>query len=129
MNLKNILTVDDDHDFLMQLGVILKAGGYSVAQACNRKDAENMLRLNRPDAVIVDLMMEENDDGFALCYMARKLYPDMPIILVTGVTSETGIEFDSATDEERSWIKADVVLAKPVRSEQILGELKKLFKE
>jgi hypothetical protein len=64
-----------------------------------------------------------------LCYTAKKKDPDFPVILVTGVTSETGIEFDVITDEERSWIKADIVLAKPVRAEQILNELKRLLKD
>lgn len=40
--------------------------------------------------------------------------------MVTGVTGETGIEFDAATNEERAWIKADELLAKPVRPEQLL---------
>ena len=52
----------------------------------------------------------------------------MPVILVTGVAGETGIEFDAATEEEKSWIKADVLLSKPIRAEQVLGELTRLIK-
>ncbi len=129
MNQKNILIVDDDPDFLLQMEIILQTGGYKVAKACCRKDAEKMLSLDKPDGIIVDLMMEETDDGFTLCYKSKKLYPDVPIILVTGVANDTGIEFEAATEEERSWIKADLLLAKPVRSEQILGELQKLLKD
>ena len=43
----------------------------------------------------------------------------MPVILVTAVASETGLDFDAATAEERGWIKADAVLDKPVRFEQL----------
>jgi hypothetical protein len=49
--------------------------------------------------------------------------------LVTAVTSETGLEFDAATEEERSWVKADAMLAKPLRFEQLLAELRQLLKE
>ena len=126
---KTILVVDDDPDFLIQQEVILKAAGYDVVTACNRIEGEAIVTELLPDAMIADLMMDETDDGFILCYAAKKKNPTMPVILVTGVASETGIEFDAATDEERSWIKADVLLAKPIRAEQIVAELKRLLKD
>ncbi|HEC03913.1 MAG TPA: response regulator [Phycisphaerales bacterium] len=126
---KTILVVDDDPDFLIQQETILKAAGYDVVTACNRVEGEARLTEQPPDAVIADLMMDETDDGFILCYAAKKKDPAMPVILVTSVASETGIEFDAATDEERSWIKADVLLAKPIRPEQIVAELKRLLKD
>ncbi len=58
----------------------------------------------------------------------KKKYPGMPVVLVTAVTSETGLEFDAATDEERSWVKADALLAKPVRFEQLKREIERLAK-
>ena len=79
-----------------------------------------MLAQTRPDLAIVDLMMEYKDSGFALCYHIKKKDPSIPVILVTAVTSETGLEFDAATEEERSWVKADAMLAKPLRFEQLL---------
>ncbi len=124
-----VLVVDDDPDFRLQQELTLKAAGYQVVTAANRSQAEAVIAENTPDAMIADLMMEEADDGFILCYMAKKKHPNMPVILVTGVAGERGIEFDAATDEEKSWIKADVLLAKPVRAEQVLGELERLFKE
>ena len=126
---KTILVVDDDPDFLIQQEAILKAAGYDVVTACNRIEGEARLTEQLPDAMIADLMMDETDDGFILCYAAKKKDPAMPVILVTSVASETGIEFDATTDEERSWIKADVLLAKPIRAEQIVAELKRLLKD
>jgi hypothetical protein len=51
--------------------------------------------------------MENPDAGFTLCYHIRKQDASLPVILVTSVNSETGLDFDLATDEERSWIKID----------------------
>ena len=126
---RSILVVDDDPDFRLQQELSLKAAGYEVVTAGNRAHAEALLTDSPPDALIADLMMEQADDGFVLCYQAKKQNPQMPVILVTGVAGERGIEFDAATEEEKSWIKADVLLAKPVRPEQVLGELKRLFEE
>ena len=123
----HILVIDDDQDFLLQQQLVLEAAGYRVTRADTRKEGERLLAECRPDALIVDLMIDENDDGFALCYRAKKQSPAMPVIMVTGVAAETGIEFESATPEERAWIKADVLLAKPIRAEQLLGELQRLL--
>jgi CheY-like chemotaxis protein len=72
--------------------------------------------------------MENPDAGFTLCYHIRKRDPSIPVILVTSVNSETGMEFATATDRERSWIKADALLAKPVRFEQLRREIDRLLK-
>ena len=126
---ETVFVIDDDPDYLMQQEIVLKSAGYEVITIDNRITAEEELTQRKPDAVIVDLMMDNNDDGFALCYLIKKRYPDIPVVLVTSVASETGIEFETETTEEKSWIKADILLQKPVRAEQILAELKRLLQE
>ncbi len=123
---KKILIIDDDPDFLFQLEAILTSAGYGVVRGESRAEGEELLAGEKPDGMIVDLMLEENDDGFVLCHLARKLHPGMPIIMVTGVASEEGMAFDTITGEERDWIKADAILAKPVRAEQVLSVLERL---
>jgi two-component system alkaline phosphatase synthesis response regulator PhoP len=122
-----ILLVDDDPDFLLQHKMLLESKGYETAQAQTREDAIALLDETHIDAVIVDLMLQESDDGFVICYEAKKRSAKRPVILVTGVASQTGIEFDAATHEERSWVKADVVLEKPVRPEQLMQILTRLL--
>lgn len=123
-----ILLVDDDPDYLAQMQAQLEARGYEVAAADGSRAAEALLAEGRPDLAIVDLMMEHTDGGFSLCYRIKKLDPNIPVLLVTAVASETGLEFDAATNEERSWVKADAVLAKPVRFEQLEREIRRLLK-
>ena len=124
---KTVLIVDDDEDFLLQQQAVLTAAGYEVVSAGGQKEAEEILKTVRPDIALVDLMMEHTDGGFALCYHIKKLDESIPIILVTAVASETGLEFDAATQEERSWVKADAMLAKPVRFEQLRREMERLL--
>lgn len=126
---KKVILIDDDPDFLFQQEQILKNAGCEVFTATNRKDAERLLRTEKAAAVIVDLMIDDDDDGFVLAYKAKKSNPDMPVIMVTNIAGETGMEFGAETAEEQSWIKADVVLSKPVRAEQIIGELTRLIGE
>jgi CheY-like chemotaxis protein len=124
-----ILVVDDDHDFQVQARVQLEAAGFHVVTAGSRREAEEIFDREPPALAIVDIMLEQADAGFTLCHHIKTKNPKMPVILVTAVTNETGLEFDAATDEERSWVKADVFLAKPVRSEQLVREIHRLLKE
>ncbi|NLF98097.1 MAG: response regulator [Candidatus Riflebacteria bacterium] len=126
---KTILLVDDDHDFRLQQKVMLEAHSYKVIEAENAAAAIESISRQTPDLAIVDLMMEEHDTGFTLCHNLKKKLPQMPIIMVTGVATETGLSFNVKTREEHRWIKADALLEKPVRAEQLQQEIKKLLKE
>ena len=125
---KTILVVDDDSDYLLQLRIRLEASGYEVTTADGQQNALEVLEKRMPDLAVVDLMMEHPDSGFVVCHHIKKRDPTVPVILVTGLTSETGMEFDAETDEERSWVKADVVLDKPIRFEQLQREMERLMR-
>ncbi|MFH1569355.1 MAG: response regulator, partial [Gemmatimonadota bacterium] len=75
-----------------------------------------------------DLMMEEMDSGFALAHRLKTLYPDTPVILLTAVAAETGLHFGVTTADEQAWIKADTFMDKPVRPEQLKGEIERLLR-
>ena len=124
---KTILIVDDDPDFVTLERMQLESAGYKVVSAESQQQAEEILKTLQPDMAVVDLMLEHMDGGFALCHHIKSRSPVVPVIIVTGVTSETGLEFDASTAEERSWVKADVMLAKPVRFEQLLSEVERLL--
>ena len=124
-----ILIIDDDLDFIQQLQISLETAGFIVRPAYGEKEAEEALKEGRPDLVISDLMMEHMDGGFVLCHRIKRQDPTIPVILTTAVTSATGLRFDTITADERSWVKADAILAKPVRFEQILREIRRLLPE
>jgi CheY-like chemotaxis protein len=124
---RRILLVDDDPDFILQQKIPLEAAGHEVKTAASRQEAEALFEQERFDAAIIDLMMQEVDDGFALSYHIKKKSPETVVILASAVSSETGMEFDAATDEERSWVKADAFLAKPIRFEQLEREMERLL--
>ncbi len=126
---KKILVVDDDLDILEQLTAVLTSAGYEVASAEGRAAAEEALLKTKPDLAILDLMMEEKDSGFVLSHQIRKLYPDMPMILLTAVKGTTGLSFASQNPDAQSWVKVDKILDKPVRPEQLKAEVRRLLHE
>jgi two-component system, OmpR family, response regulator len=124
-----ILLVDDDEDFLFQHRLLLENSGFEVKTALNRAEAEAEARGFQPDLAIIDLMMEQHDDGFILAHHLRKNQPGLPVILVTAVSAETGLNFAPASPSERRWVGADAVLAKPIRFEQLKREIDRLLAE
>lgn len=125
---KNILVADDDYDYLFQLKYRLNQWGYNVITAESQREAEKILESLKPDLAILDLMMENEDSGFILSYKLKKKYPDVPVIIATAVSAETGMSFGIDSEEDRKWIKADLYLEKGIRPEQLKNEITKLLK-
>jgi len=125
---KTILIVDDDMDYLLQTRIKVEQFGFNVITAESQKEAEKILEFTHPDLAIFDLMMENDDSGFILCYKLKRKYPEVPIIIATGVTAETGMLFDITGDDERKWIKADLFLDKGIRADQLQREINRLLK-
>jgi len=125
---KVILIADDDVDYLFQMEHYIKSFGYDVIKAQSQKEAEVLIENTNPDLAIFDLMMENDDSGFILCYKMKRKHPDVPIILATAVASETGMSFGVNSDNEKQWIKADLYLEKGIRKDQLHKEINKLLK-
>ena len=124
---KTILVVDDDLDILEQYALLLKADGYNVVQSSSVAEAEETILTVRPDLAILDLMMEDKDAGFVLCNQLKRLYTDLPVIIVSNVTPITGLDFRPRNSEEQSWVRADAMLSKPVVAERLRTEMRRLL--
>ena len=125
---KKILIVDDDMDYLFQMRVKVEQMGFDTITAESQAEAEKVIQEIKPDLCILDLMMESDDSGFVLCYKLKKKYPDVPVILATAVSRETGLSFSLDSVQEKNWIRADRYLEKGVRPEQLDMEIAKLLK-
>ncbi len=126
--MKTILIVDDDPDLLAQFKFQVENFGYQTITAGSQEEGEEILGNTKPDLAIFDLMMENQDSGFILSYKTKKKYPDVPVIIVTSVTSVTGLNFSLETGSDKQWIKADKYIEKGIRPDQLHREINKLLK-
>jgi CheY-like chemotaxis protein len=122
---KRILVADDDFDYLEQMKIFIEGFGYEIITAESQKECEEIIEETRPDLAILDLMMENEDSGFILSYKLKKKYPDVPVIIATSVTAETGYNFEH---DAHDWIKADKFMEKGIRPDQLQREINKLLK-
>lgn len=121
-----ILVVEDDPDMMEQMKVYLESEDYEVVAASTQKEAEPLIRPGAFSAAVLDLMMENPDSGFVLSHKIKKMDPKLPVVIVTSVTKETGFYFDKAHDP-KAWIKADAIIHKELRFEQLKAELRRLM--
>ncbi len=127
--LKKILLVDDDIDLLELNKYLIESKGYIVITADNSREAWELFELHKPDAAVIDLIMEEHDSGFVLSYKIKKdeYGKNIPVFILTSATYLTGFKFDASTDEEREWIKCDGILNKPVEIKELVEKLESYF--
>lgn len=124
---RTVLVVDDDEDFRDQMTLQLEAAGFEVVAADGEAAALAALEGAAPDLAVIDLMMEHMDGGFALAYRLKKRQPPVPVIMVTAVAAETGLDFASAFQGSPGWMRVDAMLSKPVRFEQLRREIDRLL--
>ncbi len=119
---KKILFVDDDRDFLRSQSILFSSRGYRVLTAESGEEALKLLENEVPDIIFLDLMMEHYDTGFTLSFQIRKddRFKNVPLVMLSGVASQTGRRFDKQTDELKKWSKLDAFMDKPVTGKQLL---------
>ena len=122
---KRIFIVDDDVDFLEIHSAVLTHRGYHVITARSSKECLEELDRARPDVVVLDVMMEQFDSGFKLSKKIKDKHRDLPVMLLTSIGAQTGLEFSSNQDLLKA-TGADVLLDKPVSPKVFIDEIEKL---
>lgn len=118
-----ILVVDDDPDFVLICRMILKAEGYQVLEAANGGQALESMRQEKPDLVLLDVMMSTTLEGVDVSkeMEADPDLRDVPIVMISSIgTSEYASEFP---DDER--IPIDSWISKPIQPEVLLKTVRR----
>jgi CheY-like chemotaxis protein len=110
-----VLIVDDDMDFQEANRVALEARGFEVLTASDSREGVALAEEAHPDLVIMDLMMERLYAGFSAvqALQAHEATANIPIIMVSAVTTETGFRVDQ-NGEKPEWLRVVQFVNKPV---------------
>ncbi len=117
MEKARILIVDDNEKNVELLEAILQAADFEVLKAYNGKQAIEMAGKERPDLLLLDIMMPQLD-GFQVCEILRKDSQNagLPVIMVTAKDKES----DIVQSLERG---ADDYIVKPINKKELLGKI------
>jgi DNA-binding response OmpR family regulator len=121
--MSRILVVDDDPDIVFALSLLLKREGYEVATAASRAEGRRVLEAFDPHLIVLDVMMEEADDGIAMAQELRREGRTVPILMLTSVGRVTGLSFDRDDD----LVPVEAFVEKPVRPEDLLAKVRELL--
>ena len=123
--MSKILIVDDDPDIVDAGRLVLEREGYEVVGAPNRADGMKKLEEIKPDLLILDVMMEEPDDGLRMAREIRKTGNTVPIIMLTSVNAAMGLNID----KDGEIVPVDEFQPKPVEPQMLVAKVKKLLEQ
>jgi len=130
MRKPKIVVTDDDPEIRDTLQAMLETRGYAAVIAADRDEGMATIRRERPDLVILDVMMQSWQDGFE---MSREMKKDpelknIPILMLTAVGERTGIDVKSSAGDP-TWLPVDTFLEKPVAPSLLFTRIEELLSD
>jgi CheY-like chemotaxis protein len=128
-----ILVIDDDPDIAMATRLILEKGDYAVVEAHNSSDGLAKVKAEKPDLIILDVMMESTTAGFQTALQLRSRDPNseykdfstIPIIMLTSIHSTTKVRFGP----EEDYLPVEEFIDKPVDPDVLIEKVSKLLNQ
>ena len=119
---KNILIADDDIDVVTFVSTVLEKSGYKVISAKDGEEALEKIKANRPDLVILDILMPKQS-GIKL-YRELKTdqsLKDIPVVILSGISKRTFLRSQEALTEfgGEPVPEPEVYIEKPVEAEDL----------
>jgi DNA-binding response OmpR family regulator len=118
MGQKKILVVDDEADLVETIRFPLEMEGFNVLVSYNGEDALNQARKEKPDLILLDLMLPKLD-GYKVCRLLKfdERYKHIPILMLTAKTQEK----DKLLGKETG---ADEYITKPFDIDELIKKVK-----
>jgi DNA-binding response OmpR family regulator len=118
-----ILIVDDDPDITFATELFLKKAQHEVLTASNRAEGMKAIEDGNPDLIILDVMMEQADDGFAMAQELRRQGCEIPILMLTSVGRVTGYTYD----EDQELVPVNAFFEKPIQPDLLVAKVNELL--
>lgn len=117
---ERILVVDDEPRLVRLINEILRATGYDVICAGNGERALELIAVEQPDLILLDLVLPGNLDGYAVCQRVRE-YSAVPVIMITARAREA--------DLLRGFeVGADDYITKPFSAKELLARVRAVLR-
>lgn len=119
-----ILVVDDDPDIVEATQLFLTKEGHQVEGAYSREDGLRKVESFHPDLLILDVIMEQPDDGFTMAQELRRAGNQIPILMLTSVESVSGLSFG----KDAEMVPVDDFQTKPIEPAKLVDKVNHLLK-
>lgn len=127
-----ILVVDDDPDLVYGLCLCLEAAGHQVITAKNGDEGLEKIKNEKPDLIVLDVMMETSTEGFQLAIKVRspdptskyKDFQSIPILMLTSIHDTTPVRFGPQED----YLPVDMFVEKPISPDDFIEKVGALLR-
>lgn len=117
MSPKRILIIDDEDDIREVAAMTLELGGFDVLSAPNGREGVARAAAERPDAILLDVMMPELDGPATLALLrGNELTRDIPVVFLTA-------KVQAADRRSLAEHGADAIFCKPFHPERLAGDI------
>jgi CheY-like chemotaxis protein len=101
---RKVLLIDDDQDLLRSFHINLEIIGYEVTTATDSEEGLKSLKNDRPDIIILDVMMNTNLEGYNFLHKIKEdsEYKTIPVLLLTGMADQIGVNLYSAVEDVKA---------------------------
>ena len=123
--MSKVLIVDDDRDLVEACALYLEKEGYDVHMAHSRPDGMKKVKEINPDLLILDVMMDEADDGIVMAQDLRRGGFAKPILMLTSISKVTGMKYG----KDNELIPVNDFQEKPIEPSKLLAKVKELLKK
>ena len=105
--------------------MMLQSAGHETAAAVNREDGMQAVAAFGPDLVILDVMMEQPDDGMVMAQDLRREGFENPILMLTSISKVTGLRYERDDD----LVPVDAFVEKPVTPPDLMQQVDALLRK
>lgn len=122
-----ILVIDDDPDVQLSVRMCLEKAGHAITEAKNGREGLAMIKSDRPELIILDVMMDTSTEGFQLALRLRNPdptselaeYRSIPILMLTAIHSTTPLRFEPEID----YLPVELFVDKPIDPEDLVKKV------
>lgn len=120
-----ILIVDDDPDVVETVTLLLRQDGHQTASAFDRRDGMAKVAGFSPDLIVLDVMMEQPDDGLTMAQDLRREGFKRPILMLTSINRATGLVYGKDPD----LAPVEDFQEKPIEPAVLVAKVNQLLKQ
>jgi len=122
---RKVLIIDDDQDICETMKFTIEKEGIKVLMAFDSASGFKLAKEEKPDLILLDVIMKTQDEGFHAAYKFRSdpELMNVPIVMITSVSEVTGFKFDREKDKD--FLPVSDFIEKPVSPQKLVDIVRK----